>query len=232
MATPSRFPRNAGGNQTLTLDRVEFAGYGLDAPRRGHADYRGRDVSGAAVVWLGADGPAVCRAGGFDRRPTGSCSTAAADTRSRNCAPPRASASRVRRRTRGRRTGGGGATPAARGGGRNAIPAADFTTVERLDQLIPPQVTGTDAFFEFLFSHAPVKYDELKRKAEAREALPPFRLDGVTLTFDVNIDYEVVRTQLTQNVVGDRRGHRSAAEDRPTSRSARTTITSATRRAN
>ena len=70
---------------------------------------------------------------------------------------------------------------------------------------MPPQVTGTDPFFEFLFSRAPVKYGELKRKAEAREALPSFRLDGVTLTFDVDTDYEVVRTQLTQNVVASSR---------------------------
>src|SRR4029450_13899049 len=32
--------------------------------------------------------------------------------------------------------------------------------------------------------------------------LPAFRLDGVTLKFNVDVDYEVVRTQLTQNVVG------------------------------
>ena len=30
----------------------------------------------------------------------------------------------------------------------------------------------------------------------------------MTLTFNVDADYEIVRTQLTQNVVGDRRGHR------------------------
>ena len=59
-----------------------------------------------------------------------------------------------------------------------------------------------DAFFEFLFSRAPTHYDELKRKAAAREPLPSFRLDDVTLTFNVDADYEVVRTQLTQNVVG------------------------------
>jgi Zn-dependent M28 family amino/carboxypeptidase len=46
-----------------------------------------------------------------------------------------------------------------------------------------------------------VKYADLKRKADAREPLPSFRLDGVTLTLDINTDYEVVRTQLTQNVV-------------------------------
>ncbi len=138
------------------------------------------------------------------------CSTAAAGTRSRNCARPRASASQ-RPAARGV---AGRTRPAAQapGRGRNPIPAADFTTAERLDRLVPPQVTGTDPFFEFLFSRAPVKYSELKRRAEAREALPAFRLDGVTLTFDVNTDYEVVRTQLTQNVVGDRRGLGPAAE--------------------
>ena len=67
---------------------------------------------------------------------------------------------------------------------------------------MPPAVRAKDAFFEFLFSHAPVKYDELKRKAQAREPLPTFRLDAVTLTFNVDVDYEIVRTQLTHNVVG------------------------------
>ena len=40
------FPRNAGAKRTVTLDRVEFAGYGLDLP--GHLDLRGRTVEGAA----------------------------------------------------------------------------------------------------------------------------------------------------------------------------------------
>ncbi len=102
------------------------------------------------------------------------------------------------------RGGGAAGAPAgqAAGGGRGAIPTADFTTTERLDHVLPPSATGDDAFFEFLFSHAPVKYADLKKKAEAREPLPAFRLDGVTLTFDINNDYEIVRTQLTQNVVG------------------------------
>ena len=67
---------------------------------------------------------------------------------------------------------------------------------------IAPAVTASDAFFEFLFSKAPVHYDELKRKANDRDPLPSFRLDGVTLTFNVDADYEIVRTQLTQNVIG------------------------------
>ncbi|HUK34209.1 MAG TPA: M28 family peptidase, partial [Vicinamibacterales bacterium] len=73
---------------------------------------------------------------------------------------------------------------------------------ERLDHVLPPSASANDAFFEFLFSRAPVKYAELKRLADAKEPLPAFRLDGVTLTFDINNDYEPIRTQLAQNVVG------------------------------
>jgi Peptidase family M28 len=199
-----RFPRNTGGKQSLTVDRVEFTGYGLDSPRAGHVDYRGLDMSGAAAVWLGADGPGGPAApGGFD--PAANRLLLAGRGRYAIEEMRAAASIGVAVMGSGRRgqNGGGAAatqTPAP-AGGRNAIPAADFTTVERLDHIKPPQVTGTDAFFEFLFSRAPVKYGELKRKAEAREALPEFRLEGVTLTFDVNTDYEVVRTQLTQNVV-------------------------------
>jgi Zn-dependent M28 family amino/carboxypeptidase len=42
----------------------------------------------------------------------------------------------------------------------------------------------------------------LKRRAADQAVLPAFRLEGVTVTFNVDIDYTVVRTQLTQNVVG------------------------------
>ena len=51
----------------------------------------------------------------------------------------------------------------------------------------PPRIAAKDAFFEFLFSRAPVNYDELKRKAAAREPLPAFRLEGVKLTFNVDV---------------------------------------------
>ena len=81
------------------------------------------------------------------------------------------------------------------------MPAADFTTVQRLDALLAPNVTGTDSFFEFLFSGAPETYDVLKRKAAAQEPLPSFRLAGVKITINVDADYQVVRTQLTHNIV-------------------------------
>src|SRR5205823_718188 len=52
-----------------------------------------------------------------------------------------------------------------------------------------------------IFSRAPFKYDELKRKADAQQPLPSFRLDGVRITFNLDADYEVVRTQLAPNII-------------------------------
>lgn len=187
------FPRNVGGKRRFSVDRVEFAGYGLDAPRAGHVDYRGRDVKGAAVVWLGPRGPkgvdgSRTLLGARNRYATDELRAAAV------IGPPSG------------RGQGSAARPAARepatGGGRgNQLPAADFTTSQRLDLPVAPAVSGSDAFFEFLFSRAPVKYADLKRDADAQESLRPFRLDGVKLTFDLDAEYEVVRTDLTHNVV-------------------------------
>jgi Zn-dependent M28 family amino/carboxypeptidase len=42
----------------------------------------------------------------------------------------------------------------------------------------------------------------LKRLASAQEELPSFRVPGATITFNVDADYQIVRTQLTKNVVG------------------------------
>jgi Peptidase family M28 len=74
--------------------------------------------------------------------------------------------------------------------------------VQRLDRPLPPSVTAQDDFFEFLFSNAEVKYAELKEKAAKQEPLPSFTLKGVKLTFNLDADYQVVRTQFTRNVIG------------------------------
>src|SRR5262249_7475104 len=52
-----RFDANVGGKRSLTLNHVEFVGYGLNlgADRN---DYKGVDAKDKAVVWLGAHGPA------------------------------------------------------------------------------------------------------------------------------------------------------------------------------
>jgi hypothetical protein len=182
------FPKFSGGKRTLSIDRVEFAGYGLDVPPMDHTDLRGKDLKGAAVVWLGVNGPRGFDMQAYrtllayrDRYVTDELQAAAI------IGPERASPGRAAQ------------TPAA-GSGRRAQP--DFTTSRRLDLPRAPAVTAGDAFYSFLFSKAPMRYEELKRRAEAQETLPSFTLSDVRIVFNVDIDYEVVRTQLTQNVVG------------------------------
>ena len=195
------FPKNMGGKQTFTVDRVEFAGYGLDAPGAGHVDFRGKDVKDAAVIWLGSNGPKNIDQATYRRLLTGRNRYA---TEQLGAAASIGPATVAGAGSAGRGGPAGGAPGAGGpGGGRGVpLPAADFTTVQRLDTPTPPTVSATDAFFEFLFSQAPVKYDELKRKATAQDELPSFRLPGATITFNVDADYQIVRTQLTQNVVG------------------------------
>jgi hypothetical protein len=192
------FPKNAGGKRSVKVDRVEFAGYGLDAPAASHMDFRGKDVKGAAVVWLGSQGPK-----GLDasyRRLLGGRNRYATETLGAVASIGAMPAPGGGRGAAAGAASGAAAPPAA--GGRGApLPAADFTTVQRLDSPIPPAVSAGDPFFEFLFSHAPTSYDELKRKAAAQDDLPSFHLNDVTLTFTIDTDYEVVRTQLAQNVV-------------------------------
>src|SRR5262245_31578867 len=51
------FQRNPGAKRRFTVDRVEFAGYGLDLPAAHHVDVGGRDLKESAIVWLGLEGP-------------------------------------------------------------------------------------------------------------------------------------------------------------------------------
>jgi hypothetical protein len=232
------FPKNVGGKRRVTVDRVEFAGYGLDVPAVHHEDYADpalkAAVKGAAVVWLGAKGPKgldqpqyrrLVAAGGRNRYATDQLMAVASIGPE---APAGGPGGRVGAPAGGAPAGGapaggapaggspGGAIPPApqppsgRGaaggpagfGGGAPVPSGDFTTVRPLDAPLPPTVSARDAFFEFLFSHAPTRYAELKRLADAQEALPEFRLEGVRLTFDLDADYQPVRTQLAQNVIG------------------------------
>ncbi len=190
-----RLPRNAGAKQQRKVDRVEFVGYGLDVPAVAHEDYRTRNVAGAAVIWLGAAGPSTIDQSRF--RILNNRNRYATDDKGAAAVIGAGPAPRGGRPGQPAQAGRAGQTGRAGQGD-----AADFTTTERLDRIVPPSATGNDAFFEFLFSRAPVKYAELKQLADARQPLPSFRLDGVTLTFDIDNDYEPVRTQLTQNVVG------------------------------
>ena len=198
------FPRNVGGKRRFTLDRVQFAGYGLDAPSLGHEDYRGLDVRGAAVIWLGLSGPrSVDREAQrrlLDGRSRYAIDQLHAAAAIGQAAPPRGG-SGGNGRPRDGGPGDDAQRPPAGAGASREIPPGDFVTVRRLDAPIAPAATANDTFFEFLFSRGPVRYADLKRRAEAREPLAPFVLEGVKLTFNLDADYEVVRTRLTQNVV-------------------------------
>jgi hypothetical protein len=208
------FPPNAGGARTFTVDRVEFVGYGLDAPAAGHTDYAGLSVKDAAVVWLGASGPKGVNAATYRRLLTGRHRYATDQLGAlASLGPP------IGGFGGGRGGGPGGQPPAGQGapaapagpagpggpGGPGAQAAAqriDFTTVQRLDTPLPPAVTARDELFEFLFSAAPEKYAALKEKAAKQELLPHFTLTGVTLTFALDATYDIARTQITHNVVG------------------------------
>jgi len=192
------FPKNAGGKRTVTVDRVEFAGYGLDAPGANHMDFRGRDVRGAAVVWLGAEGPKAVDSERYRRLLTGRGRYATDQLRALASIGPNSARGDAARNARGR----GASRPPAAAPASGSPPPPDFTTAQRLDWPVPPSITAGDAFFTFLFSRAPARYDDLKRRASSQEPLPSFRLDGVTITFNIDADYQVVRTQLTHNIVG------------------------------
>jgi hypothetical protein len=106
---------------------------------------------------------------------------------------------------RGAATGRGATpvAPAAAGRGAAGAPpsAPDLTTVLRVDAAIPPQITGDDTFFEFLFSGSSVPFADLKAKADAGESLPKAALANVKLTFNIDNTFELLSTQLSKNVV-------------------------------
>jgi hypothetical protein len=209
------FPANQGGRQTIA-GKAEFVGYGLGIPEAGIDDYKGRDVKGKVVLYIGR-GPqglpagsnrllgararnaielnhavaAIGPAGGFGRGGRGAQAPAAAGQGARGAQPVE---------------GARGAQPAAqpgagRGGGRGGTTLGDFQTVQRLDNKVPPQITAGDEFFEFVFSAAGQKYADVKAKADNQEALPAVPIDA-TIKIDINADYDVVQTRLTRNVVG------------------------------
>jgi hypothetical protein len=186
-----RFPANVGGKRRVAIETVHFVGYGLSVPSEKIDDYAGRSVAGAAVVWLGAEGPA-----GLDprahRRPLAGRNRYATETlRAAAALGPEIP------RPAGQGPQAGGQPPR----GPAADPDVDFTTVQRLDHPVPPAVTVSDEVFEFLFQSAPASYADLKARAEKREPLAPFTIDA-KLTFSIDADYTVTRTQYTHNVVG------------------------------
>jgi peptidase M28-like protein len=206
------FQANVGAKRTVASDQIEFVGYGLNLPSAKHNDYAGKNVRGKVAIWLGSNGPAGLgqqfrRAlGGRSRYATEQEGAIASIGAQFNFAgggggqgapvgPPAA----------GQGQGAGQAGQGGQGGqrGRGAqLEPPDFTTAQRLDNPISPAVTGRDEFFEFLFAGSGSTYAELKEKASKGEALPNVSFKNVKITFNLDADYQIVRTQYTRNVIG------------------------------
>jgi len=230
------FPANAGGKQTVS-GKAEFVGYGLSLPEAGIDDYKGRDVSGKVVIYVGrgpqnmptggarllgargrnaielghsvaAIGPAI---GGFGRggaQPQTAPGAGRADAPGQPSTTPPSATPPGGAPSQPQLAGGGGG---GRGGANATL--GDFQTVQRLDNKIAPQITASDDFFDFIFSATGQKYDDIKAKADKQEAIAPVALNDVSITINVDADYEVVQTRLTRNVVGIVEGSDPALKD-------------------
>jgi hypothetical protein len=174
------FAANVGVKRKFTLTDIEFVGYGLNLGRA-HNDYAGRNVRGKAVMWLGAAAPFSLQ-GTSAARLVGSRPSTAIEEMGAAAALSLANGTR----------------PSGRGGSLTS----NFTTAERLDLPHAPAVNVTDEVFEFIFSASGLNYADLRVKAEGREALPVATVKGVKLTFNLDADYRVTNTRMTQNVVG------------------------------
>ncbi len=220
------FPSNTGGKQSLTFDGVEFVGYGISMAEPAHDDYKGRDAKGKLVVWMG-NGPANLTGAA---RVLGARSRYAIETMGAKAAlgfapaaaplPPAEIAlaeaqaalqqanlavAQAQAQLAAARTGRGGrGVPAGGRGGRGGAPAtpADLTTVQRVDALVTPQITGDDRLFDAIFASAPTNFAALKAASDKGDILPTFSVPGVKVTVNMNNNYEVISTQLTKNVVG------------------------------
>lgn len=215
------FANNVGGRQTLTFDGVEFLGYGLSVTEPAHDDYAGRDVKGKLAVWMGTGPstiPAAGRGGAAARNrfaieikgakaalsfaPAPAAPTAAQVALAQAQAALQQAALAVTQAQAASAQGAGGR--GGRAGGRGAAPVvpADLTTVQRVDNVVPPQITASERVYEALFASAPTQFAALKAAADAGQPLPTFSVPGVKVTIDVNATYDIIETRLTKNVVG------------------------------
>ena len=210
------FPANAGAKQTVT-GAAEFVGYGLSIPDAGIDDYKGRDVSGKVVLYIGR-GPQNMPAGGGFRLlgararnaielqhavaaigPSGGFGRGGAQG-ARGAQGAQGAGAQGAQGAQGAGAQGAQGAPAGRGGASAVL--GDFQTVERLDKKVTPQITASDEFFEFVFSASGLSYADIKAKADKQDALPAAALANVSIAINVDADYEVVQTRLSHNVVG------------------------------
>ncbi len=90
--------------------------------------------------------------------------------------------------------------PAA-GRGGPALPAADLTALTKVDNIITPQFTADETFFDALFGAGPVKFADIRAKAEKGEPLTPMSLP-VRVSVTIDNAFTVISEQISHNVVG------------------------------
>jgi hypothetical protein len=222
------FNANAGGKQTLTFESIEFLGYGLPADYQGR-DIKnklvvmvpnlapppgagGRGNAGGAAAQAGARNPNPIALGAkavIMYIPAPPAQTAAEQALAQaqaaltqaNQAVAQAQQALVAARgnTNAQRGGGGGG-----GGGRGrgaAQPVPDFTSVQSVDLPAPPQFSGDETFFQMLFGSGPLKFEDIKAKAEKGEAIAAASLP-TKLTISIDNTYELISEQIGHNVAG------------------------------
>ena len=201
------FPVGPGGKQTLTFTGAEFIGYGQAS------DLKDRDLKDKLVIWMPNLTPAAAGGRGGGRGGAVAISTYCA--RAAIGFVPTANPTEAERALTQAQEALQKATEAVQqaqaqlqgrgriGGarGRGAVTPPDFTTAQRVDGPVAPQVVGDETFFNALFAGATVPFAEIKAKAEKGEPLSPASLTA-TITVTVDNTFEPVSEQRTRNVVG------------------------------
>jgi hypothetical protein len=187
------FPRNQGGKQTVA-GRAEFVGHGVSFPPLGHDDYKARNVKDTVVLYVGAKGPT-----GFT-----TSHNRVLNARGRNAVELFGAAAAIGPAPAPTPT----AAPAQPNG-----PRVDFQTAQRVNALVPPQITAGDDFFDFVLSASGQRLADLKAQAERQETLPAVALGDVAISITVDAEYDTVQTRLSRNVVGIVRGADRALAD-------------------
>lgn len=212
------FARNQGGKQTVS-GPVEFVGYGHQYEPLHVDDYAGRDVKGKVVLYIGRLAPGMTTA--HNRLVNGRARNATENRHALAAIGPVAAAGgRPSTGAQGVPSGveGRGGAP-ARGGGPPAPPPAnnpqrvDFQTSLDVTHPVPPLITASDEFFEFVFAGSGYSYADLKDRAAKQDTLPAVALRGATITITVDADYDTIQTRLSRNVVGIVRGSDARLRD-------------------
>ena len=224
------FSVNSGGPQSLTFDAVEFLGYGQPGDLQGK-DLKGKLAVTMPNLVPQTPGGGAGGGGGRGGRGGGGGQLIAAGAKAAiglalTPPPPTpaedalakaqaalasateavAQAQQAVIQARGGRAGGGAGRAGGAGagggrGGRGAAPTPDITTVGRVDTIVVPQFTADETFYDFLLSGSPVKFADLRAKAEKGEPLATFPI-AAKVAVAIDNEFDVVQMQISKNVVG------------------------------